>query len=105
MKGKYDGPITVDDLFQALYQDRGFFDRHAITHVKSAYLYFTPCNEFGEPVLVFDQLGNLIDGYISAGAYHSAADAYERAAAVPNHPETRPIVRQASPKSVPFSPL
>lgn len=77
MKGKYGGPMSVDDLFQALYQDREFFDRHGITHVRATYLYFTPCDEAGKTIIVGDTYGNPIDGYLSAGGYHSAADAYE----------------------------
>ena len=30
MKGKYGGPMTVDDLYQRLYQDRQFFEQHGI---------------------------------------------------------------------------
>jgi hypothetical protein len=104
MKGKYGGPISVDDLYQALYQDRGFFDSHRITHVRNAALYFTPCDEFGQPVLINDELGNPIDGYVSAGAYRSAADAFDRAHER-RHVETRPIVRQAELTAAPFSPL
>lgn len=78
MKGKYGGPMTVDQFFQALYQDRDFFHRHNITHLRATYLYFTPCNEFGEPVGIYDQAGNPIDGYLSAGGYQSAADFYDQ---------------------------
>jgi hypothetical protein len=104
MKGKYGGPISVDDLYQALYQDRCFFDSHRITHVRDAFLFFTPCDDFGQPVLIADELGNPIDGYVSGGAYHSAADAFDRAHDR-QHVETRPIVRQAELTAVPFSPL
>lgn len=106
MKGKYGGPMSVDDFYQALYQDREtFFTRHGITHLRAVYLYFTPCDEYGQPVLVGDELGNPIEGYVSAGAYQSAADAYEKAASAPQPLETRPTVRQASSTAVPFSPL
>jgi uncharacterized protein RhaS with RHS repeats len=67
----------VPDFYQALYQDRDFFERHGITHVRSTYLYFTPCDENGNPVVVGDANGNAVDGYVSAGGYHSAADAYD----------------------------
>jgi hypothetical protein len=33
MKGKYGGPMPIDELFQAIYQHRDFFERHGITHV------------------------------------------------------------------------
>jgi hypothetical protein len=94
MKGKYGGPMTVEDLFQALYQDRQFFERHGITHVRSTYLYFTPCDERGFPVVVGDEAGNPIDGYVSAGGYHSAADAYENV-----NVEPQPVSRPALPRS------
>ncbi len=77
MKGKYGGPMPVTDLFQALFQDKDFFERHGITHVRATYLYFTPCDENGQPVVIGDANGNPIDGYVSAGGYQSAADAYE----------------------------
>lgn len=78
MKGKYGGPLPIEDLFQALWQDRQFFDRHGITHVKATYLYFTPCDETGQTVLVGDSRGEPIDGFVSSGGYRAAADSYER---------------------------
>ncbi len=83
MKGKYGGPIAVDDFYQALYQDREFFKRHGITHIRNTYLYFTPCDENGIPVIIADAGGNPIDGYVSAGGYRSAADAYEQVKLTP----------------------
>lgn len=94
MKGKYGGPMTVDDLFQALYQDRQFFERHGITHVKATYLYFTPCDEYGHTVVIGDGTGSPIDGYVSSGGYHSAADAYEKVSLEPaslSRPVPRPF--------------
>lgn len=102
MKAKYGGPMSVDDFYQALWQDRHFFDSHAITHVKAVFLYFTPCDKYGQPVTVCDQVGNLIEGFNSAGAYHAAADAYERAAAQNLTP--KPVTRYSPAKS-PFSPV
>ena len=83
MKGKYGGPISVDNFYQAFYQDRDFFDRHGITHVCATFLYFTPCDAQGRPVVIQDQAGNPVDGYTSAGGYHSVADAYESDTLVP----------------------
>ncbi len=77
MKGNYGGPMPVDDLFQALFQDRDWFSRRGITHIRAAYLYFTPCDEQGQPVHITDQNGSPVDGYISAGGYHCAADNYD----------------------------
>ena len=77
MKGKYGGPMDVEDLFQALYQDREFFSRYGITHVRAAYLYFTPCDEHGDAVTICDPGGNPIHGYVSSGRYRPAAEEYE----------------------------
>ena len=88
MKGKYGGPMTVDDLFQALYQDREFFRHHGITRLRGVYLYFTPCDEHGDPVIIADHAGNRLDGYISGGHYQSAAASYE-----PRCPEAKPVTR------------
>jgi hypothetical protein len=77
MKGQYRGPMAVDDLFQAIYQDRCFFRRHGIVRVRSAYLYFTPCDERGDRVAIYDPAGNPVDGYVSAGGYRSAAEIYD----------------------------
>ena len=101
MKGKYGGPMTVDDLYQALWQDREFFRNHGINHVNAAYLYFTACNEYGEAVLVYDRFGNTIDGYVSSGGYRSAADEFDKQAQL----EAKPVTRKPSPTRVPFSPV
>lgn len=77
MKGKYGGPISIDDFYQALYQDREFFTRHNIQFLRATYLYFTPCDENGRPVVITDFRGNPIDGYASAGGYQSAAESYD----------------------------
>ncbi len=79
MKEIYSGLMSVDDFFQAFYQDREFFRQHGITHIRKASLYFTPCDEQGRPVMVCDRTGGAIDGYETAGCYHSLADLYEAA--------------------------
>lgn len=76
MKGKYGGPISIDDLFQALWQDRQFFRQHNITHVCDAVFFFTPCDLYGNPVVIRHH-GERIGGYISAGGYHCAASQYD----------------------------
>lgn len=75
MKGSYKGVMSVEDFFQ----DRSFFEEHGITHIRSAGLYFTPCNEKGKEVIIRDDDGRTIDGYETAGCYHSAADSYDGA--------------------------
>ena len=79
MKGKYQGPMTVDEFFQALFQDRhAFFDKHASdARIKQATIYVTFCDEYGETVQLRDSFGQPIEGYISAGAYKCAADQYD----------------------------
>lgn len=77
MKGKYDGIWSIDDLFQAFFQDREFFRRHHITHVRAGNFYFTPCNAQGTPAIVHDEHGMRVDGYETAGRYHCAADALD----------------------------
>jgi len=77
MRGKYHGMMPVEDFFQAVYQDIEFFKKHSITHIKSACLYFTPCDEHGQTVVVRNESGQIIDGFMSAGAYPSAAQQYD----------------------------
>lgn len=84
MKGTYRGPMAVQDLYQAFYQDREFFLRHKIMHIKNASLYFNPCNEHGEPVNIFDTTGKAVTGYVSAGAYNSAADLFDACSLEPS---------------------
>ena len=91
MKGKYGGPMSVDDLFQALFQDRNWFAERGITHVRATYLYFTPCNEQGEPVHVRDQNGKPLDGFISAGGYQCAADSYDLCRLEPQNLNSAPV--------------
>lgn len=76
MKGTYRQLMSVEDLLQALFQDRAFFEEHGITHVRSVSLYFTPCDESGKAVKIRDQKGRTVEGYETAGCYHSAADSY-----------------------------
>ncbi|HEX9595561.1 MAG TPA: hypothetical protein VF982_01670 [Anaerolineales bacterium] len=106
MKGTYHGFMSMDEFFQALFQDREeFFRRYNITHIRKATLYFTPTDEHGQPLSIVDRHGNPVDGYVSAGAYRSAADAYDKALhKEPDH-ETRAVIRQRAPTNVPFSPL
>ncbi len=74
MKGKYSGIQTVDDFYQALFQDIEFFRKHGITHIRDINLYFTPCDENGVELTVRNSGGGKIDGYRGSGAYKCAAD-------------------------------
>jgi hypothetical protein len=76
MKGTYYDLMSVDDFFQAVFQDREFFREHGITHIRSASLYFTACDASGRALTIYDQQGRTVDGYQTAGCYHSAADGY-----------------------------
>ena len=77
MKGTYRGRMSVDELFQALFQDRSFFEQHGITHLRSASLYFTPCDENGNDVRISDENGRTVEGYETSGGYKSAAEHYD----------------------------
>ena len=77
MRGKYPGVMPVHDFFQAVYQDAAFFHKHNITHIKAAALYFTPCDEHGNTLVVANAVGQIIDGYMSAGSYACAAQFYD----------------------------
>lgn len=77
MKGTYRDLMSVDEFFQALFQDRDFFREHGITHIRSSSLYFTPCDETGKALTIRDSQGRTVDGYETAGCYHSAADSYQ----------------------------
>ena len=92
MKGQYQGPMSIDDLFQALWQDRCFFRRHGIKYIRSARLYFTPCDEYGGKIAIYDPDGNPVGGYISAGSYRSAAERYDSGLLEP-----QTVIRQALP--------
>lgn len=93
MKIKYIGPINTDDLFQALFQDRKLiFGEHKIELIRSATLYFSPCNAAGEIVTVTGKDGRPIEGCISAGAYFSAACEYERSPTLDPRIVTKPPI-------------
>jgi hypothetical protein len=77
MKGKYPGVMPVKEFYQALYQDASFFDTHGIRYISNISIYFTPCDEFGDPVAIHNRNGDVVDGFISSGAYQCAADLVE----------------------------
>ncbi|MGF1626898.1 MAG: hypothetical protein ACFCVH_18615 [Alphaproteobacteria bacterium] len=85
--------MSIEDFFQAFYQDVNFFRKHNISHIKSACLYFTPCDVQGSPVVVFGAAGEVIDGYVSAGAYPCAAQLYEDAQLEPKPLARSTLVR------------
>jgi hypothetical protein len=81
MKGVYTDlttVITVDQLCQAIFQDRALmFERHGIAYLRSASLFFTPCTVKGRPLTIYDEHGRPIEEYTSSLCYRSAADTYD----------------------------
>jgi hypothetical protein len=97
MRGKYNGMMPVEDFFQSVYQDIAFFKKHNITHIKSACLYFTPCDEHGNTVIVRNKAGQIVDGFMSAGAYPSAAQQYEEVELEPQCVERKTLAPRSTP--------
>ncbi len=95
MKGQYPGPMTIDQFFQALYQDRhAFYDKYAAgTRIKKATLYVTFCDGDNKTCEILDENGLVLDEYISSGAYQSAADLYEARDIEPAIKTTDPAVK------------
>lgn len=91
MRAKYKGMMSIEEFFQAFYQDVHFFRKHNISHIKFACLYFTPCDAQGSTTVVRGAAGEVIDGYVSAGAYHSAIEPYEAAQLEP-----QPVARNST---------
>ena len=77
MKGQYKGPMSLDEFYQSLYQDKSFFEKHSIKHLLQATIHFVPCNRHGKPVEIKDRLGRIVDGFVGTAAYKSAAELYD----------------------------
>jgi hypothetical protein len=106
MRTVYGGPMPTAEMFQAIWQDQGLFDRHNINHVKEVYLYFTACDETGRKVVPLDDFGHPIEDLRSPGAYRSAADEYDREQELESQPAPRKGPPPPKPsRSIPFSPL
>ncbi len=87
----------MDDLFQAMLQDRNlFFHKHGIRYILDATLYCTACNERGEMVVVRDSAGAIVKGFNGAGAYNCAADQYDP----PCDIEPKTVTQKKPPPSV-----
>ena len=77
MKVSFHGIYTLEEFFQALYQEREKFEKLGIKYVRRAQLYYTPVDEYGEPVVPIDpDTGDPVKGWKSDGAYKSAAHDY-----------------------------
>jgi hypothetical protein len=99
MKGKYYGIMPIDEFFQSLFQDREFFRQHGIHYIRNISLYFTPCDEHGNTLTVHSKSGDAVDGYMSAGAYKSAADLYDNEHLEPTEVLTKTSFRIKTPKN------
>lgn len=73
MKVRFRGEFTLEEFFQALYDERARFEEKGITHVRSAYLYYTPIDEYGDPVQLTHCTGEPMEGWTTDGPYPCAA--------------------------------
>lgn len=76
MKIAFRGVYTLDEFFQALYQERHKLKELGITHVRGASLFYQPVDECGDPVTLRHQNGEPMKGWTSKGPYRSAAQDY-----------------------------
>jgi hypothetical protein len=77
MKVSFRGIYTLEEFFQALYQEHEKFEKLGIKYIRRAHLYYTPVDEFGEPVAPIDpDTGDPVKGWKCDGAYKSAAHDY-----------------------------
>jgi hypothetical protein len=78
MKGRYFGPLSRDELFQALIEDKeAHFAKYGIDHFKFVSLNYFPIDKFGQPVAILDENGKKVIGYDRRSYYKSAACSYE----------------------------
>ena len=73
MKVRFRGQYTLDEFFQALYDERAKFEEHGIEYIRSASLYYTPVDEYGEPVQLMCKRGEPLEGWTTDGPYPCAA--------------------------------
>jgi len=73
MKVRFRGIYTLDEFFQAVYEERQKFEEHGIKHIRSASLYYTPVDEYGDPIQPAHKNGEPIESWNSDGPYRSAA--------------------------------
>ena len=77
MKVSFRGIYTLEEFFQALYQEHEKFEKLGIKYIRRAHLYYTPVDEFGEPVVPIDPAtGEPAKNWKCDGAYKSAAHDY-----------------------------
>jgi hypothetical protein len=77
MKVSFRGIYSLDEFYQALFEEHKKFEELGIKHISRVQLYYTPVDEYGDPVVPRDpDTGEPLDGWKSNGAYHSAAHEY-----------------------------
>jgi hypothetical protein len=77
MKVSFHGFYTLEEFFQALYQEHENFQKLGIKYIRRAHLYYTPVDEQGDPVVPTDpDTGRPANNWKSDGAYKSAARDY-----------------------------
>ena len=73
MRLQFKGIYTMEEFFQAIWEERERFRELGITHIRGASLYYQPVDEFGDPVTPRHRNGEPIDGWVYRGRYRSAA--------------------------------
>ncbi len=77
MKISFRGIYTLEEFFQALFDERQKLRDLGISHIRSGYLYYSPVDKFGDPVTLHHKNGQPMKGWTSDGPYQSAADRYD----------------------------
>jgi len=76
MKVRFRGIYTLDEFFQAVYEQRRTFEDHGIEYIRSASLYYTPVDAYGDSVQPQYSTGEPVEGWNSDGPYRTAAQDY-----------------------------
>lgn len=63
------GIYTLDEFFQAVWDERPNFDRMGIQRLRSASIYYQPLDSYGDPVTLRYANGDAIDGWTHSGPY------------------------------------
>ena len=77
MQIAFRGLYTLNEFFQALFEERQKLRDLGISHIRSGHLYYTPVDKFGDPVTPKHKNGQPMKGWTSDGPYQSAADRYD----------------------------
>lgn len=72
------GEFTIPELRQTLYEQLHILqNKYCVYYMRSASLYFTPTNGFGDEIACVDYLGKPVSTLYCNGPYRSAAEQYE----------------------------